>query len=223
MINCSNGKISIKFNEEKATLISINDSLREYVSYPSSIFEILVRDKSGDEKRVESENFSLEKSSFSSCGFTCIYKGDFGLKVTLAMELSDEIRWSISSEVSDGYVTEWIRFPLINVPHDLGDNDGNGKILWGFNEGVIVDNLSERERKVEYVEPTYPYVSFMGMYPAIVGTQFMAYYNNTSGMYFASHDRDDHLKEINFRRCGDGIRLLFTHFCGEDFGESFTL
>jgi len=223
MINCSNGKISIKFNEEKATLISINDSLREYVSYPSSIFEILVRDKSGDEKRVESENFSLEKSSFSSCGFTCIYKGDFGLKVTLAMELSDEIRWSISSEVSDGYVTEWIRFPLINVPHDLGDNDGNGKILWGFNEGVIVDNLSERERKVEYVEPTYPYVSFMGMYPAIVGTQFMAYYNNTSGMYFASHDRDDHLKEINFRRCGDGIRLLFTHFCGEDFGESFEL
>lgn len=223
MISCNNKKITVVFDENTAKLVSITDGLREFVGVQIPIFEVGLRNRDGDLIRTDSDAFTLCEKNTTATGFSCTYSGDYGLKFTIGAQITDEISWSLSSKVADAYVTEWIQFPQIACPDDTKDNGGNGKILWGFNEGVLVESLKERQARSPYNEPDYPYVSITGMFPAIVETQFMAYYNETSGLYFAAHDKDYCLKGIDFYAYNDGVKFQFRHYCGCNFGESYTI
>lgn len=223
MIVCNQDGIIVKFDEKVGVLKSIFDGVREYVGEEIPVFEIGIMDKEGLQKRFSANDFTCTDAKIGENEFTCTYIGDFGMQIVISMKIEEEIKWSISSKVSSEYVTEWIQFPQIAVPHDLKDNGGEGKILWGLNEGALIEDLSEREKNLPYIEPGYPHISMMGIYPAIVGMQFMAYYNAESGLYFASHDKDDHLKGIDFYRYNGAIKLQFRHFCGTDFGCDYKM
>ena len=62
-----------------------------------------------------------------------------------------------------------MNFPQIAVPDDFADNGGNSKILWGFNEGTLIEDITAREKStLDYFEPEYPCQGIMGVYPAVV-------------------------------------------------------
>ena len=223
MISCKNKNIAVSFDEAAAVLVSVSDGIRDYVGVQLPIFEVGLRSADGDLLRTTADEFTLSEKSTTETGFTCTYTGKYGLTIRIGMEISDQIQWSLTSSVAPEYVTEWIQFPQIATPNDTKDNGGSGKILWGFNEGALVESVQERQAHFGYLEPDYPYVSVMGMFPAIVETQFMAYYNQDAGLYFGAHDKDCCLKGVDFYPYESGIKFQFRHYCGVEFGGTYTM
>ena len=223
MINCANNSIDLKFDEKRGMLISLINNKKEYVKEKTDIFKLSFRDIFGNQSFMTSGGMTHESSHIKNDRFVCTYSVS-GIKVKISCELSDEIIWNIDVKTPENLVCEWVNYPQIAVDYDLAERGGNSKILWGFNEGIIVDNIEHRESCFGYREPGYPGEGIMGVYPAIVETQFMAYYNDEGGLYFAAHDRNDYLKGIDFYKYNDdSIMLQFRHFCGGDFGKDYTM
>ena len=208
---------------EKGCLKSIQYIDKEYIGAEIPLFVIAFRDNDGLQKRISTFDMKPVEFNENRNGFECTYMLE-SLSVKVTAEISNEIVWGISVTKLAEYAVEWVNFPQIAVPDDFADNGGNSKILWGFNEGTLVEDITAREKSgLDYFEPEYPCKGLMGVYPAVVETQFMAYYNDHSGMYFASHDKDDYLKGINFKRENGGVKLEFRHFGGGDIGEGYTM
>ncbi len=223
MIILKENNILLNFDELKGEIISLNDGIKEYVKEVLPVFEVSLRDVNGKQIIVSAADMECTESDCSAAGFSASYKGT-DVSVEISAEITDEIKWFINASADEKYVLEWVNYPQIAVPNDLSKDKTGSKILWGFNEGVEVSSMDEREIAFGYIEPEYPATGVMGMYPAIVETQFMAYYNGRNGLYFAAHDADDYLKGVDFYRYNDeGVKLQFRHFCGCEFGEKFTL
>jgi len=222
MIYCKNNKAEIHFDEEKGVIKSLSYGGREYVFADISIFEISKLNKDGDRIKLDVNAFKPDTVKSDIEGFVCIYK-NAELTVKINVSTKTDIEWHIDIENNGEDVIEWVNFPQIVVENDLKYKGGNSKILWGFNEGAIVDNLAFRDSSWGYIEPEYPGMGVMGLFPAIVETQFMAYFNDERGLYFAAHDIEGNLKGIDFYECLEGIKLQFRHYTGCNFKENYTM
>ena len=222
MICFGSDNIKLCFNEECGYIEKLDYKGKNYVFSNISLFEIALRDINGKQKRTSMSDFKLKESHNSGDGFECVYESDI-FEVTVNAKLQKDIEWGIHVANKIEEVIEWVNFPQIVVANDLKDNGGDSKILWGFNEGALVDNIKFRNSSWGYIEPQYPSEGVMGLFPAIVETQCMAYYNSESGLYFASHDKNENLKGIDFYEYEDGIKLQFRHYTGCDFGEDYTM
>lgn len=220
MIICKKQNITVEFDELKGVLNSLQLNGKEYVKEKTDIFKFACRDEKGKQILTLSTEMKAVSTEQKEDGFVCKYSlGE--TTVIISCRLTDEVVWGIDISVPDTLVCEWVNYPQIAVDYDLSDRGGSSKILWGFNEGVIVDSIKHRESGFPYLEPAYPGEGVMGLYPAIVETQFMAYFNEKGGLYFAAHDREDCLKGIDFYQYKDGILLQFRHYSGCDFGEDY--
>ena len=223
MISCKHGNYLVEFDEAFGGLHSLQDEKRNYIAVKAPIFKIALRDQKGGQELYDTGDMELARTEQTEGGFACTYEGH-GMTVTFSAKIAEEISWNIEVAVPKNRVAEWVNFPQIVVFDDLKDNQGDSKILWGFNEGVEVEDFSFREQGwFAYREPKYPSEGTMGIYPAIVETQFMAYYNKEDGMYFAAHDNLDCLKAIDFCKYEEGILLQFRHYCGVNFGETYRM
>ncbi len=222
MIICRADNTEIHFNEEGGYVEKLDYKGKNYVFSPISVFEIALRNMDGNQERLSMEVFLLKESKRLENGFECVYENDT-LEVAVRAEIQDDIEWGIDITNKGEDVIEWVNFPQIVVANDLKDSGGDSKILWGFNEGCLIDNIKFRNSAWGYIEPQYPSEGVMGIFPAIVETQCMAYYNDESGLYFASHDKGENLKGIDFYEYGDGIKLQFRHFTGCDFVEDYSM
>lgn len=222
MISCGTNNSEIQFNEERGCIERLVYKEKNYVFSKISVFEIALRDTNGKQNKTRADDFVLEKCSTLSDSFECVYENST-LKVTVTAKIQDGIEWGINIENKGNDVIEWVNYPQIVVKNDLKDSGGNSKILWGFNEGALVDNIKFRNSGWGYIEPQYPSEGVMGIFPAVVESQCMAYYNSESGLYFASHDKDENLKGIDFYEYGGGIKLQFRHFTGCDFEKGYTM
>lgn len=222
MINFKNDKTEFEFDEQRGRITRLNFCEKDFLLRPMPVFEIAERDENGVLSKTDTDSFALTDTGKTDTGFACVYENK-GLRVKISAEIGDEIDWSIAIENNSDKVIEWVNFPQIVVKDDLTASGGNSKILWGFNEGALVDNLEFRNSSWGYIEPQYPSEGVMGLYPAIVELQCMAYYDNAGGLYFAAHDKDDNLKGIDFYEYDGGIKLEFRHFTGCDFRENYTM
>lgn len=222
MFTFQNERYTLQFDEQAGAIDSLTDRGQEFVAKKTAVFRLSTRDEDAGQEIFDTGDFTLLRSAADEGSFTAVY-GREGLTVTVSAEAGNEIRWHIAVEVPENRVAEWVNFPQIVVPDALKDRGGDAKILWGFNEGVIVDDLDLRQKNFPYLEPTYPSLGVMGMYPAIVESQCMAYWNDRGGLYFAAHDPDDCLKGIDFYRVEGGILLQFRQFCGARFGQRYEM
>lgn len=220
MICCKGNNINLAFDNEKGILDSLIENGREYIKEKTDIFKLACRDKAGRQKIFLSGEMNSDCSESDEKSFRCSYSLS-GITVKVSCDISDGVNWGIDIQTPEDLVCEWVNYPQIAVDNDFADRGGRSKILWGFNEGVVVDNIEHRESSFGYKEPAYPSEGIMGIYPAIVETQFMAYYSDKGGLYFAAHDRNDYLKGIDFYRYNDAIMLQFRHYGGVDFGEEY--
>lgn len=216
-----NGKISLAF-DKKGFIKSLQYGGKEYISSVMPLFNIAFRDKTGTQTTVDAFATECTACELSDGSIKCSYKKD-GLNVTITVKLTEEISWGITIEGAGEKAVEWVDYPQLACPDDFADNGGTSKFLWGFNEGTLIENMNDREKGIPYFPPEYPCKGIMGVYPAIVETQFTAYYNDESGMYFASHDPDNNLKGINIHRVPGGVKPEFRHFTGCNFGEDYTM
>lgn len=223
MIKCCKNGINIEFDEISSEIKELSYEGKSYIGDTIPVFSISFMNKCGAGDVVCSSEFKLTGTEQSSDGFVCQYENSTA-KVEMSVAVTDNISWDINVLPIDKEMTvEWVDYPQILVPDKLKDKDGGSKILWGFNEGVIVDDMNLKENAWGYMEPKYPSEGVMGLFPAIVETQFMAYYDETSGLYIAAHDNHNNLKGIDFYRYKNGIKLQFRHFTGADFGERYIM
>lgn len=223
MIICKNSPIELSFDEVKGTLVSLKNDGCEFVKIPTDIFKLSYRDQAGTRHILCASEMRAEKATQSEHAFSCTYVSG-KISVTIGCTIEEEAHWQISADVPAVFGCEWVKYPQIVVNRDFAERGGNAKLLWGLNEGVLIDDIARREECIAYGEPTYPSKGLYGVYPAAVETQFMAYYNDDGGLYFAAHDAQDHVKGISFYPFGeDGVMLEFMHFCGVNFGETYTM
>lgn len=195
---------------------------KEYIGAIMPLFNIAFRDKSGVQTRINAFDMDMTSCEQNENDVKYVYEKD-GLITNVSVSVGDEISWNISIDGNICGAVEWVDFPQIAVKDDFADNGGTSKVLWGFNEGTLIENMTDREKTLAYFEPEYPCKGIMGVFPAIVETQFMAYYNEESGMYIASHDADNNLKGINVYRKDGGVKLEYRHFTGCDFGQRYEM
>lgn len=245
MIELKNKKVSLRFDEVSGCIDSLTDGKKEYVGEKVPVFKLGLMDQAGEQNQRSFEGFKLEHceeteklNTYSEklycdlelqhcevqkTGFCAVY-GDPTAEVTIWAELGENLQWRIKVERKDDLVTEWVDFPRIAVPDDLKDHNGKAKLLWGFNEGGIVDDLTYKEEgSFPCREFQYPSNSSIPMYPAMVESQFVAYYDEVTGLYFGAHDKEDHVKGIDFERLQSGILLRMRHFTGAEFGGTYEM
>ncbi|MBQ9117016.1 MAG: hypothetical protein IJY04_08320, partial [Clostridia bacterium] len=223
MKTLANEKSRIAICEECGCIASLVYEDKEYIGGMAPLFTVAYRDKAGELSRVCSNEMTFDGVTETDNTLTIDFHRD-EVKITATVKLiNGHFEFGITVGGRSGFVTEWVNYPEIAVPDSLADKGGSSKILWGYNEGSLVEDMSERERGECYREPEYPCRGLMGVFPAVVETQFMAYYDNTSGLYIASHDANNYMKGINYLRRYGGIELEFRHYTGADFGEDFTM
>ncbi len=222
MLTLSAHDYTLSFDEKNAVINSLVYEGKEYIGDKIPVFVLGLRDEQGLLTKVPASEFTLSSCNADESSFSCVYDGAL-TTVSVSVKAGEELSWSISVSAVKDKIIEWINYPQIAVPDDFKNNGGNSKILWGFNEGALIDDMDEREKGFPYMEPEYPSEGLMGMFPAVVETQFMAYYDERSGLYIASHDYDNNLKGISFLRDCGGVRLEYRHFTGSDFNSSYEM
>lgn len=137
------------------------------------------------------------------------------VKFFVEFTVSEKIEWKFGIHNETGLIIEWIDCPQIAVPNDLVANGGSGRVLLDINEGLLCEDIDHRTRSFGYSEPEYPSEGLMGVFPAVVESQFVAYYDDTAGLYFAAHDKERNLKSVEFQKAGDdAIKLQIRLYPG---------
>jgi len=225
MIVFKRERYRIELDESKGEITSLTNGTKEFICEKMPLFLLQMREHNGDIIQINSydaKKISLvQKESelfVSFSGFRQV-----NLNLTISFQFDEMISVMIKAENHTPMIIEWIEVLPITVPNDLNDSGGKSKILWGCNEGVVIDDLSLREAGFGYIEPKYPSEGLMGIFPAVVETQFMAYYDLENGLYIGTHDRNGSVKGIDFYRCGAGIKLQFRLFTGLFAGQDFVM
>lgn len=214
-------ELRLRLDAESGRIVSLSDSGREYIAASLPIFRAAFRNRDGKQHTEDASSMRLVSCSRTERSVSLEYSGSL-CDAKMTAELCDGISWGITVSAREDMTAEWVNYPQIAVSDKLS-RDGD-RILWGFNEGVLVDDIDQRQRIFGYIEPNYPSMGAMGMYPAIVETQFMALIGQSGGLYLGAHDAEDDLKGVDFYRIADGAVLLqLRHFCGCREGEEWRM
>ena len=210
-----NSKYRIAIDTTTGSICSIISGGKEFVGKRLPLFSFQLR-KGGEAveytsdsaKKIElTESINCMKATFS--GFE-----NYELTFNVEAVFADRIEWHLSFENDTGRCVEWVNFPLIAVPNDLVRTGGSGRLLINSNEGLIIEDMALKEKVFPYRELCYPSRGLGAMFPAVVQSQFMAYYDDRAGLYFAAEDPERSIKGIDYRTDGNGIRLQFKLYPG---------
>jgi hypothetical protein len=151
--------------------------------------------------------------------FLKINREDMNAKVTIKLNDSDPlIYFFLKINNKSGISIEWVDFPNISVPFYTNSSYDYEKILWPLGEGVLIDsaNIPNLSSKAVFMnnDILYETNSYPGIYPGLVTSQMLAYYNNKFGLYIASYDPEGGPKHIQPLMVENGVALNFVHYVG---------
>ena len=194
-----------------------------------ALFEICFRDTAnrGEVVRTNSARAKQCEIKQSKSKITISYKQFEGLDLSAVVTVdvskdSPFMNWNITVDNNTPYLMDYIDFPNVVVPNDLVGNGGDSRIFWPGMEGVVIEDMKIREEHsiLKYKPIEEPnLLGWMGIYPASVQMQFMAYYSSEGGLYMATHDDQCHPKGIEYCKAGgNGVKMeyhLFTTGAGK--------
>lgn len=214
MTEYQNQVYKIVMDEEHGCIRSLQFGNREYIKAALPLFTAAFRTKEGDlwTQAASEMDYAGQKNGvyqYQSERFTAAVK----------LVLEDEIQILVSIQNHTGDAPEYVETAIC-----VEENLGEYKMLWGFNEGVVVDSFEKRQRCLGFFEPDFPGMGVMPLFPAIIEMPFMAYYNEIYGLYMGAHDEDGNLKAIDFVPHGeDGIKMYFRFYTGAEFGADYEM
>lgn len=127
---------------------------------------------------------------------------------------TDGFRWHMSLNNNSGLILEWIEFPQIITAGELKGRGGDYSLFWPAMEGQLIEDDRLRENTwMNYREIGGQTGGYCGFYPGSCPMQFMAYYNDRNGLYFAAHDDKHNPKTVEFYKNDDGLVLEYRLFC----------
>ncbi len=232
-IGLKNGCIEI--SEETGSILKLGNGIKNFVpdgSIGRPLFEMRLMDKKGAFSYIDAsaarkvcvtETSNREEAGQAAVPATAprlvsISFDDFaeipGLGVRAEAAIfpdEDKIEWGIAVSNRTGCYIENLDYPCIAVPSDLG---GGTYIFWPKSEGCIIDDIKPMDRmKISGCDNKSLRASQSNMYPGMVLMQFMAYYGDNGGLYYAAHDTGGVPKLVQCYSEQGGICLSFKAFC----------
>lgn len=210
-----NSNYSIEFDKENGAITSLISKNKQFVGKRMPLFEVCLCDGNG---RLRFTSDSAGRFSIKKVKDTLVLEyGNFesvDISVTVCAKLVDRIEWSVFYENKTGKAVEWISFPQIAVPNDLVKQGGSGRIALDINEGVVCEDIEAKERLFGSMMPDYPSRGLYSIFPAVVESQFITYYDDTAGIYIAADDDSRSVKGIDYIPVGEAIHLRFLLYPG---------
>ena len=213
--------IELTIDEENGAITSLKLKSREVCVDKTPIFKARLRNKNGDCFYIS----ALDARVTSKLDNALIYQGfdgDFSelvFKVTVRTD-SDKILWQIEAQNTNAeYAIEWIEFPKISLPRLIDNNENGGKILFPYDEGIIVTD----EAILPRYEMEFPMSGAHFIFPNKLCSQFMAYLFDDMSLYIGAHDTKRAFKGIDFYPEGNGVSMQIRLYSGVDYGESFKM
>lgn len=222
-LNLKNMTITADFAHGTITSLIIHNKERLCGKLP--LFRVGLRDTDGVLSTVSA--FDAKKCVLTNDGacytdFVCtdaVQPLPLSLQIHLN-EKNGEAAWRVETAPNTAdMLVEWVDFPLLSLPR-LCESDPlgkGGKILYPFNEGVLVLD----ERKKNHREPQYPSLGNYSIFPNMVCSQMIAYLWEDAGLYMGAHDPARGLKCIDFYGENDGVTMQMRLYCGVSYGEAY--
>lgn len=216
-----NGNTSIEISNATGSLISFCIKEKEFCAKSSgenSLVTIKLLDKEGTPYYCRTNDRSKINiaEQENGCVISFEHIGGLDLSCTAYIEAykSEGFSWKLSVKNNSGMLMEWVEFPQIRVANTLKGNGGNSKLFWPAFEGVLVEDAKLRDKAwLKYHEITRQSSGWNGAYPGSTAMQFMAFYDDTSGIYFGAHDCECSPKSFEWYEKDDGIELELRTFC----------
>ncbi len=210
--------IELTVNAKEGFISSLKVDQRECCVSTVPLFVARLRDMDGRCLYIDST-----KATVSDMDSDCIVYSGFGkefheLKVKVSIRADETISWQIAMDsVPTEYAIEWVEFPKICFPRLIDNDKRGGKILFPYDEGIIVTD----ENSLPRYEPEFPSSGAYFTFPNKVCSQFMAYLFDDIGLYIGAHDPKRGLKCVDFYSCNGGISMQMRLYSGARYGEGF--
>ena len=204
MINICNDFSVLKIDECQGRILSFegnNGNLLSDIQPP--LLTLSFRGENGE--RIDTD-VSKAKSCDVTIDKTCYalkYTNFDGIDLVATIfisfeEKSEFIKWRAKCE--SNLQLEWLEFPSFSVQDTFEDKSGNSQILFPYNEGALVKNITARENTgFRYFEPEYPSRGSYSMYPGMICSPFIAYLSDKGNIYIGAHDKKNNTKHINIK------------------------
>lgn len=182
-----------------------------------SVFNVQFRNENGE--KITFYDTDAEKISISDKENKLTMKfsnlGNTGTDVALSVSGDESANLIWKSSVKSDLQLEWIDFPSVTVPDTFEDNGGDSKLLWPFNEGALITDITRREKSTfMFREPEYPSLELYAMCPGMVFAPFMAVTSGKGGLYLGAHDTEYMPRNVDFLRTDNGILLRMRTYPG---------
>lgn len=211
------GSFTLELDDQTGRIVSVQGK-KQFVVAGSDLplFALRFRDSAGEPTIISSDELSLAQEENGYLHFQGSQEQQVSAVVRIsAGERNSELNWNIKVEHSrEGYL-EYIDFPIITVPNELVGTGGDGALFSPTTEGVLVEDLSQREGSwLAYQQVEYPNHGWCGYYPGNAQMQYLAFSRKEEVLYLAAHDPAHTTKELEFCPHGSGIRLIVRVFPG---------
>lgn len=141
---------TVKLDDERGAIISLLKGNKEFVCRESilPLFAIRLRGEKGEKTYIDAYEASKQNTTKNGDTYRMEFSGfkKVDLQILVTVTFAEQISWNISIKNNSNLCIEWVDFPQIAVPDDLKGSGGNSEIFWGFNEGVVVDDIKYREQ-----------------------------------------------------------------------------
>lgn len=220
----TNGNLSFDF--QKGVVSSIVYDGVEISAKEAVLFSLRLTDEAGayvdfsarDAKRVETtENGNGE--------YVVVYS-DFPEAISVTLRITStakgfRARFAVKNDTEK--LVEHIE-PFAFILKPFIHNGGFGRMLYSYNEGVLVENDDLRSTShLQHLEPGYPTVTCCGLFPNMLSSQFLAYLFEGKGFYIGAHDPKRAPKEIDYYAIDEekNIKIEIRLYSGKNYGEDF--
>lgn len=184
----------------------------------SPLFTINMMDCHGN--TVKFNTFDAKTSEETgNCGTYSGFAEDITVKVICETKGQYFAEWKIAIDNNSDKLVEWIDFMDIPLAGKLVKNGGDGKMLFPYCEGVVIDDIKTCER--HFPEPSYPSIGSTCMFPHVVFSQFLAYNFGENGLYIGAHDEKRGLKWIAFPEIDGTVTTKIRMYPGLNYGENY--
>ena len=219
MLNFITNNIELTVDEHLGAIVSLKLESRQCVQEPCPIFVARFRDLDGETHYIEPKDASAIKTDNRTIIFSGFSVDLAGVSVEISILASKAIEFRARvCGIPSGYALEWIEVAKISMPRLVANDPQGGKILFPYNEGMLVHD----ENLLPRYEPEFPSSGAYFLFPNMVCSQFMAYLFDDVGLYIGAHDTKRGLKGVDFYPYKNSLALQMRLYSGCDYGQDFT-
>ncbi len=210
--------IEIRLDEERGIISYFKLGAHEFSSLSLPIFISRLRNKAGECFYIDSTKAKMVSKSENSIVYSNFDEPFSSIWVKVEFTADTAVSWQIEIDsVPKEYALEWVEFPKIRLPKLIDNDPSGGRILFPYDEGIILTD----EASLPRYEPEFPMSGAYFIFPNKVCSQFISYFFNDIGLYFGAHDPKRAFKGVDFFPYEGGVAICTRLYSGADFGKGY--